>query len=125
MSTLPSRILSAWKNHVNPVVLTTTSQDGIPNSIYASCAELYEDEVFVIADNYFHKTKENINHGGSAALLFITDEGKSYQLKGKIRLETSGPIYDFMKSWNPEKHPGHAAAVLEVLEIYSGAEKIS
>jgi len=29
-----------------------------------------------------------------------------------------------MKSWNPEKHPGHAAAVLRVEEAFSGAKKL-
>ena len=29
-----------------------------------------------------------------------------------------------MEKWNPEKHPGHAAAALKVEEIYKGAEKI-
>jgi hypothetical protein len=28
-----------------------------------------------------------------------------------------------MKKWNPQKHPGHAAAALNVEEVYSGAEK--
>ncbi len=28
------------------------------------------------------------------------------------------------KKWNPEKHPGHAAAALKVEEVYSGAEKL-
>jgi len=29
-----------------------------------------------------------------------------------------------MKQWNPEKHPGHAAAALKVEEAYSGAERL-
>jgi hypothetical protein len=29
-----------------------------------------------------------------------------------------------MKRWNPEQHPGHAAAVLLVREIFSGAKAL-
>jgi len=29
-----------------------------------------------------------------------------------------------MKTWNPEKHPGHAAVALKVEEVYSGVEKL-
>jgi hypothetical protein len=29
-----------------------------------------------------------------------------------------------MKKWNPEKHPGNAAAALKVREVYSGSEKV-
>jgi len=30
-----------------------------------------------------------------------------------------------MKKWNPQKHPGHAAAALNVEEVSSGAEKLA
>jgi hypothetical protein len=29
-----------------------------------------------------------------------------------------------MKRWNPKQHPGNAAAVLKVEEVYAGAEKL-
>ena len=29
-----------------------------------------------------------------------------------------------MKTWNPPEHPGHAAAALQVEEVFSGAEKL-
>jgi len=62
--------------------------------------------------------------GSSASFLFITDEDKSYQVKGNIEYLTSGPIFDDMKQWNPEKHPGHAAVAVVVKEIFSGSEKL-
>ena len=77
-----------------------------------------------MADNYFHKTKVNIQSDSKGSLLFITESKKSYQIKGSIEYHTSGPVYDDMKTWNPEKHPGHAAAAIKVEEVYSGAEKL-
>ena len=121
---LPDIVKTAWEDHNGPVILTTVSADGIPNSIYATCANLFGDERIVIADNYFCKTRENLKATGKGSVLFITTEKKSFQLKGTLEYHTEGEIYDAMKSWNPSKHPGHAAAALVVEEAYSGAEKL-
>ncbi len=124
MSLLPSEVIEQWNNHAGPVVLTTVDNNGIPNAIYATCVGKYSDEILVVADNYFDKTRKNILAGSKASLLFITEENKSYQIKGTVELLESGPIFDDMKTWNPEKHPGRAAAAITVEEVYSGAEKI-
>jgi len=124
MSALPELIAQAWKEHQGPIVLTTVGEDGVPNSIYATCVSLYGDDTIVVADNYFDKTKKNILAGCKATLLFITKENKSFQLKGSFDYLTSGDIYDDMKKWNPSKHPGHAAAALRIESAYSGAEKL-
>lgn len=125
MSALPELVAQAWKDRQGPIILTTVGQDGIPNSIYASCVSLYGNDTVVVADNYFDKTKSNILAGSKGTLLFITKENKSFQLKGSFDYLISGEIYDDMKTWNPSKHPGHAAAALRIEAIYSGAEKLS
>lgn len=124
MAKIPQNIITAWDSHVGAVILTTVDQNNVPNSIYATCVARYGDERFVVADNYFDKTRANIQAGSSASFLFITDEDTAYQVKGDIEYHQSGPIFDDMKQWNPEKHPGHAAVAIVVQEIYSGAEKI-
>jgi hypothetical protein len=124
MATIPTNVVEAWDNHVGAVIFTTVDNNNIPNSIYATCVGRYGDERFVIADNYFNKTKANIEAGSSASLLFITAEDKAYQVKGRIEYHSSGPIFDDMKQWNPKKHPGHAAVAVVAEEIYSGAEKL-
>jgi len=52
------------------------------------------------------------------------DDNKAFQIKGELSYHKSGPIFEHMKTWNPDKHPGHAAAALTVSEVYSGAEKL-
>ncbi len=124
MAALPEEVKQAWDNRDGAVVLTTTSPKGWPNSIYATCVSLFDDKI-IVADNYFAKTRENIQSGGKmASVLFITKEGKAYQIKGTIEYYTTGPVFDNMKSWNPEKHPGHAAAAVCIEMIYSGSEKL-
>ncbi|MBN1293462.1 MAG: pyridoxamine 5'-phosphate oxidase family protein [Candidatus Latescibacteria bacterium] len=124
MPSLPEDVSRAWEERTGPVILTTVDSNGMPNAIYATCVSKYSDELVVVADNYFYKTKANIQAGSKCSLLFITEAKKSYQIKGSIEYHTSGPVYDDMKTWNPEKHPGHAAAAVKVEEVYSGAEKI-
>ncbi|MFA5258381.1 MAG: pyridoxamine 5'-phosphate oxidase family protein, partial [Opitutales bacterium] len=97
---------------------------GVPNAIYVTCVREYDGNSIVIADNYFNKTRANIQAGSSGSILFITNAGKSYQLKGRIEYHTSGPVYDAMKTWNSDKHPGVAAAALKVERVYCGGEQL-
>lgn len=125
MAVLPEQASRAWEARSGPVVLTTVDKNGIPNAIYATCVSMFDEKTLVVADNYFDKTRKNILSGSKASILFITDDNTSYQVKGSIEFYTSGAIYDNMKQWNPEKHPGRAAAALTVEEVYSGAEKLA
>lgn len=124
MTALPAQVIQAWDEHEGPIVFTTVDAEGKPNAIYATCVSRYGEDTLVVADNYFSKTQANILAGSPGALLFITKEGKSYQVKGRIVYHTDGPIFEDMKQWNPTKHPGHAAAALMVEEVYSGAQKL-
>lgn len=125
MSVLPENVSNAWQDREGPIVFTTVDGSGIPNSIYATCVSKYNDEMLVVADNYFSKTRENIQAGSKGSILFITKEGKAYQVKGTIEYLKEGPVFDDMKKWNPQEHPGHAAAALKVESVYSGAEKLA
>ena len=46
-------------------------------------------------------------------------------MKGSITYHKEGEIFEDMKQLNPSKHPGHAAAALNVTEVYSGAKKLA
>ncbi len=124
MANLPESVSRAWEDRDGAVVLTTVDETGNPNSIYATCVGKFSEDTLVVADNYFEKTRKNILAGSMGSILFITKEGKSFQVKGSIEYITEGEVFDFMKSWNPEKHPGHAATALKVEEVYSGARKL-
>ncbi|MEA4863004.1 MAG: pyridoxamine 5'-phosphate oxidase family protein [Victivallaceae bacterium] len=125
MNLLPDDVRLAWVRRSGAIVFSTTGADGMPNSIYATCTGLYADGKIVIADNYFSKTLENLKNRPYGSVLFITDENKAYQIKGAIEYYTEGEFFEFMKSWNPESHPGHGAAVLIPQEIYCGAKRLA
>lgn len=124
MAKLPETILEAWANKEGACIMTTVGPAGIPNSIYATCVSLYQQENILVANNYFNKTAKNMAKSCPGSFLFMTKEGKSYQLKGTYTHFTEGEYFEDMKKWNPAKHPGVGVAVLTVTEIYSGSQKI-
>ena len=124
MSVLPEEVSKAWDKKEGPVVFTTVDKNGAPNTIYATCVSKFDEETIVVADNYFDKTRANILTGSKASILFITDESKAFQVKGTIEYHKEGKFFDDMKKWNPKQHPGHAATVLKVEEVYAGGTKL-
>jgi len=125
MEALPSKVRQAWKERAQPSVLGSIDEDGTPNLIWVTCTALLEDGRFAIADNYFSKTRANIQRGSKGSLLFRTEDDEAYQAKGTFEYHDSGKIFDEMKCWNHPGLPGNAVAVLTVEEVYSGAEKLS
>ena len=124
MAALPEAVSNAWNDRKGPAIFTTVDASGTPNTIYVTCVSKFDEETIVIADNYFSKTRQNIQAGSQGSVLFMTEDNKVYQIKGTIEYHTSGPVFDDMKCWNPKNHPGHAAAAVKVEEVYSGAEKL-
>ncbi len=121
---LPNEYIKAWNDRHGPVVFATVDKKALPNAIYASCVKLYEEGRIVIADNHFDKTRANIRSGSKGAVLFISTENDSFQVKGTIEYHTEGRFYNEMKKWLDPKFPGHAAAVINIEEIYSGSRKL-
>ena len=124
MTKMTEVLMAYWSDRKPPIMLTTVDSKGMPNSIYATCANNFGEDKLVVADNYFNKTRANLLEGTKGSILFMTKEGKPVQVKGTMSYVTEGPVFDDMKCWNPEQHPGHAAAVMMVEEAYSGAEKL-
>lgn len=124
MPKLPEKVINAWFTRKGPVIFTTVDGNGMPNAIYATCVNRWSEDRIMIADNYFDKTRKNILQGSKGSILFMTEANKAYQLKGTIEYHKEGDIFQNMKKWNPSQHPGYAAAVLVIEEVYSGAEKL-
>ncbi len=124
MPALPETVRQAWDQRKGPAVFATVSDDGNPNVIYVGAIEKIADDKIGIVDNYFDKTRANIEAGSRGAFLWMTDQGKAFQAKGRIEYATEGSDYDAMLEWANDKHPRKALAILHVEEVYSGAEKL-
>jgi predicted pyridoxine 5'-phosphate oxidase superfamily flavin-nucleotide-binding protein len=117
------RVAKAWEDREGPAVFVTVEASQVmPNAIYVGEIRYIPEKGFIIADNYFSKTRENIKKGTNGAILFLTKERKSFQVKGTLTRHTQGSVFENMQSWHDPKHPGVAAVLLRVEEAYSGAE---
>ncbi len=124
MSTLPQAFLDAWNNKEPRMILTTVSPKGEPNSVWVLCVKMLDERRILIANNFFHKTLNNIKSQSRGALLMIAPEREAYQIKGSLEYHTEGEIYQDMKAWLDPKFAGIGAVVLNIESIYYGAEKV-
>ncbi|MBN1759282.1 MAG: pyridoxamine 5'-phosphate oxidase family protein [Chitinispirillaceae bacterium] len=124
MLQLPALVNEQWENREGPIVLTTVDREGTPNSIYAGCVRKLDDGRILVVDNYFDKTRKNIQSGTKGAVLFITKERKSFQIKGTVEYHKDDAVYAGMKDWVDPRYPAHAAAVVNVEQVYCGADRL-
>ncbi|MBU0595228.1 pyridoxamine 5'-phosphate oxidase family protein [Candidatus Bipolaricaulota bacterium] len=113
-----------WRKRSGPVVLATVSASGLPNAAYCEAVNVFREDKIVIADNGFECTRRNILAGSKGCILFSTEDGRSYQVKGPMEYQTEGPIYDDMMRWLYPRFAGKAAIALTIEEIDRGSEKL-
>ena len=106
--------------------MTTVGSNGTPNAIYVTCMKKVSENRIVVANNKMSKTEANIKAGSLVSLLYLTKDKKAFQVKGTAHFQTSGELYDDMKNgWLDPKFPGREALVIDIEEVYSGAEKLA
>jgi len=77
------------------VVLATADKNGAPNAVPVNAKAALDDETIVISDQFFNKTLANVKENPQVSVSFW--EGMNgYQLKGKARIVTEGPVYETM-----------------------------
>ena len=122
---LPEEFLQAWSEREPLAALATTGADGAPNVIWVLCLRLTDEADLVVADNAMSKTRTNIDAGGSGALVFLAQPRRAYQLKGPLTYHADGPVFEAMKhGWLDDSYPGRGAVLMEIREIYAGADKV-
>lgn len=104
-------------------VLATSSKEGKPNVVPIIFVWPWGEEEILIADNFFLKTRANIEENPVASLTFWDPETKEgYQVKGRVQVHTSGPIFEEVVSRVRSIRPTlktKAAIVIKVEEIYT------
>lgn len=123
MAQLPDAVKKAISKQELFCVATSTSK-GIPNVAYMKYLKVVDDETILMADNYLHKTRDNILNNGKVAFTVLDEEKGSFQIKGTARRLIEGVMFDEVQKWVPEKLPRAAAVVMHVEEVYNGAEII-
>ncbi|MCQ5377647.1 MAG: pyridoxamine 5'-phosphate oxidase family protein [Candidatus Methanomethylicia archaeon] len=111
------------------VAFATCSKDGVPNTVPLGVGRFLDDETLIVIDNYFMKTRKNIEENPRAAVSFWVSEEKEgkvitkegYQMKGTVTVQESGPLYDQMKAEIKAiraDFPVKAIVLMKVEEIY-------
>jgi predicted pyridoxine 5'-phosphate oxidase superfamily flavin-nucleotide-binding protein len=126
MARMNERMKELFTN-VRTAVLATASRDGEVNAVPFGAKKIIDDETILISDQYFRKTRANLEANPRASVTFW--EGREgYQFKGTVTLETSGPRFEETARWIEEL--GHKVgfplkskgiAVMKIEAIYSVA----
>ncbi|WP_020610826.1 pyridoxamine 5'-phosphate oxidase family protein [Sediminispirochaeta bajacaliforniensis] len=128
MAKLTQEVLTAIEK-TKPTCIATASSDGIPNLIYVTYVKAAGDDMLVVADNKFNKTRKNLDSNPHMSVAVLDpDTMKSYQIKCTAECVTEGERYDSVVKWVHVKHPQltpKAAFYLTVDEVYSGADRIA
>jgi predicted pyridoxine 5'-phosphate oxidase superfamily flavin-nucleotide-binding protein len=100
----------------------TASGDGVPNVIPIGMCRLEDDETIWITDNYFLKTRQNLEENPRAALYVWDPEGgKCFQIKGDVEIKTSGEDYEkaySMAKARGDRFPAKALVVFKIVAAY-------
>jgi len=123
MAKMTARIKEVFEK-VQTAVLATATADGEPNAVPVGAKKIVDDETILISDQFFNKTRANLEANSRASVTFW-DGHEGYQIKGRITVETSGPVFDETAAWIddlsqkvgfPLKSKG--AVVLKIEAIY-------
>lgn len=104
------------------ISFATASKDGTPNVVPVGMIFMGDDGNIWLVDNYLNKTLANLKENPKAAFYIWTRDFKeSYQIKGPVTIENSGP--DYLKAVGiahakKETYPAKNLIKMKVEEVY-------
>lgn len=102
--------------------LATSSGKKLPNIVPVKFVFIENDNTLWLVDNFFNKTRSNIEENALAAIyVYPADASSCYQVKGTVEFKASGLEYHRMRtmvhSVQPDL-PARALVVLSITKIY-------
>ena len=96
--TIRLRDLQVCFEGVIPSIISTASQDGVPNISYLSHVAFVDDEHVALSDQFFSKTAANIRGNNNAAVMLVDPrDGSQYRLSVIFeRSLDSGALFETM-----------------------------
>jgi predicted pyridoxine 5'-phosphate oxidase superfamily flavin-nucleotide-binding protein len=103
-----------------PLPIATADKSGVPNVVFVTMWKILDDKTLLIVDNFFNKTRKNLEANPKMAIVAYDSElKKSFQLKGTVDIESKGERYTNAREMaDTKKLPGKAAVVFHIKEIY-------
>ena len=128
MAKMPAEVRTVVEK-VTPYPIATASPEGKPNLVYVSFLRVLDDETLQIADNFFNKTRANLDANPLLTVTCLDPESKKcYQIKGSCQVFTSGPEYcqcvEWVRGVRGTMTP-KAAVNMTIEEMYAGAERLA
>lgn len=122
---LHGRLERAFANLQGPCTLVTDGTEAPLNAIWVTNLKyLSTTSQVAICDNAFDKTRRNLLCGSRATFLLLTPEGP-LQIKGPVTYMTEGPEFEDAQAWGKQDFPLKGLALLQMEEVWSGAEKLT
>ncbi|MGP3666905.1 MAG: pyridoxamine 5'-phosphate oxidase family protein [Candidatus Bathyarchaeota archaeon] len=125
MVKLPNEVKAVLEKAIGKacVTIATSSKTGIPNAVPIIFVKLYDDEHLLVADNFFQKTRKNLEENPHVSVTFWDPETRDgYQVKGSAKIFTSGKEYEDVVMWVKSKMPKlktKAGVLIKVEEVYT------
>ncbi len=108
------------------IPLATVDKAGKPNVVMVAFWWFIDDEHVAVVENFLQKTRDNLaTTKWGCMVAYDMSIHKSYQIKGKAELVTSGPVFEEgkkrveeFKKKNPMELPARAVWKIKVEEIW-------
>lgn len=124
MTKMPKKVRESMEK-ADVYVLATSDKGAKPNVVWISYMKPLDDERILIADNKMSKTLDNLLKNPKAAMTFRDEEAGSYQVKGIVEYHTGDEYHEEVREWCKKKLARKGAVVLNVEEVYNGAERLA
>ena len=107
------------------VVFASTSKECVPNAVPIGIMKFKDDDTIILMENFFLKTKENLEKCPWAAVTGWNMEEKEgrlvakdgFQVKGKVKVESNGPLYEQIKAEVKASNPNLPAKAIVLLKV--------
>lgn len=102
------------------VAFATCSTKSVPNCVFVADLKVINDNQILFTDNYFNKTRNNLEINKNISLTFCSGDGNdAYQLKGIAQIFTEGKYKKIVDNMECNRGLAHKAAILvTVTEIW-------
>ncbi|MBP3581871.1 MAG: pyridoxamine 5'-phosphate oxidase family protein [Clostridia bacterium] len=106
----------------NPMVISSVSEDLLPNACLVSDYFILDDKTIVISNNEMVKTPDNVKQNSNVCLLCFDSSYEGLRLTGKANYIESGKIYELViqKFKNENTNPKGAITIsIAQVEVFS------
>jgi predicted pyridoxine 5'-phosphate oxidase superfamily flavin-nucleotide-binding protein len=106
----------------NPIVLATTTPEGMPNAIAVAAAQVIDKTTILVTDVFMNQTLKDIAHKPDITVLAWDKDMTGYKMIGRAEYYTTGKWFDMVKTL-PDNYnlTPKGAVIIRVEKIFKTA----